>query len=142
VKVYRKPATAEWHYDSAQKVDEVEIGRAAWIDECPISFDGTKDKAGDRHTTMRIVLEENEVERLYSGLIRGRNEKLRLEIKARQEMAKRFKKFVDVITAQLKEIDGEWQKAEVGSEAERAYDTVRKSLRKSLDDLDPGWRWV
>lgn len=98
--VYRKPRTAGWFDDSAQKVDSRKLSREAWSGKCAITFDATKDKSGERHTTMRMVLSENDVERLYAGLIQGRKNDIRELSKERDAL----QKTVDLLEEALCEI--------------------------------------
>ena len=77
MEVYRKPETAEWHHESAQKVDDVPIKVTPWVGAISIPFDATKDKSGERHTTIEIVLTEKEIEHLHSKLLEGRKNELK-----------------------------------------------------------------
>lgn len=75
--LWRKPATGQWYYESAKCVDEVEVTAEGWTGQTCIHFDGTKNKRGGRHTDLRLVLSESEVERLYQGLTKGRKAEIR-----------------------------------------------------------------
>lgn len=89
MKVYRKPETAEWHYESAQEVDDVTIKVSPWASQIAIPFDATKDKSGERHTRMVIYLTEKEIEHLHSKLLEGRkNELKRLQNELKQLRSK------------------------------------------------------
>lgn len=83
MRIYRKPKTAKWGYESVVMIDDVTITNRGWTDFREIEFDATKDKRRGRHTTMKISLSENEVEALYGCLIKGRkleNRKLKAKV--------------------------------------------------------------
>ena len=73
--VWRKAASAQWNSKSASQVDTVDIGPEAWSGSRYVYFSGTIDKSGDRHTELRLALNEGEVEALYEGLQKTRREK-------------------------------------------------------------------
>ena len=77
MKVYRKPVTAQWHYESAQEVDDVKIKVSPWTSHISITFDATKDKSGERHTTIAISFTEKEIEHLHSKLLEGRKDQIK-----------------------------------------------------------------
>lgn len=74
--VWRKPATAGWHHESAQRVDSRPVKEIPWTKNIYLHFDATKDRSGARHTSMRMILSEQDVENLYLGLIAGRKDRL------------------------------------------------------------------
>jgi len=59
MKVYRRPATAEWNHNSAHQVDEVDVVNRPWAGELEIRFNATIDMDGGRRTAMKIILDEN-----------------------------------------------------------------------------------
>ena len=118
--VWRKPASAQWYYDSAQFVDDVPISASAWTGTKYIEFDGTKDKQGGRHTDMRLALSAAEVENLYQGLVKGRKAELRRLEKLEREVSK--------LTT---DVHSKYAEADFGTKEE----AVLKSLWRKLLDL-------
>jgi hypothetical protein len=116
MEVFRKPATAEWHYGSAHEFD-----RSGWHDQCHVTFDATKDKTGDRHTTMQIVFTETDVERLYAGLVQGRKEQIKALKEERDSLQKQLGLAAKAIGAHLRELQQRFMKAPYDSEEEALF---------------------
>lgn len=138
--VYRKPATAEWYYDSAQRVDTVQILKDPWTGALDISFDATKDKQGDRHTEMKIRLSEQDAENLFAGLQRGRLAEKRALARKNTELEKELGAAVKAIKKLLEKLDEEWAETESESPEEKRIDTLREPLKK-LFEKNRGWKW-
>jgi hypothetical protein len=110
MKVWRKPETAQWHDDSAQLVDDVDVALKVkpWVDELRISFDATKDKGGERHTRMRISLTERDVEHLYEQLLRGRKEAVDAAHLRIQKLMEQFKTIAGEAEAEVSHVEQVW----------------------------------
>ena len=95
--VDRKPKTAEWWHASVSRVAEVNLKekKSPWEDTLAITVDATKDKWGKRHTTIRITIEEKEIEYLYNRLIQGRKNKLRKLKAMEKELVLHEKKLIN-----------------------------------------------
>jgi len=140
--VYRKPATAEWYYDSAQRVDSQELTREPWSGVQRITFDGTKDKTGDRHTTMRVVLTETDVERLYAGLHQGRKRDIRDLTKQRDQLRKELNAAKAAICTHIDAIQELWVAAGSGSDTEATFEKLKTDFEKALEKANESWRWT
>lgn len=141
MEVFRKPATAQWYYDSAQKVDAVEFTRDPWSDAFDVSFDGTKDKTGERHTTMRLRLSEADVERMYAGLVQGRKNDLRELSATNDKLNKQLQQISKALRAHLDRVQECWRNSAVDSDAEKQFLELRTSLETALEKISSSWKW-
>lgn len=141
MKVYRKPRTAEWYYDSAQQVADVSVPNSAWTGCLRIQFDATKDKQGDRHTTIRVELSEADVERLHSTLLQGRRQALREATKEIQQLKATIARTEKALKKHHEELESHWYTTEAESEAEARLASLKDSLKAFMDANMPGWRW-
>jgi len=121
VKLWRKPATAEWYHNSAWLVEDVDVTDSKWTGHLMFYLDGTKDKSGSKHTSLRLDISETEVEKLYKGLLKGRLAKL----KECQRESDRLRKRLDKIDATIL---SKWAKTPNGSDEERILESLRDKL--------------
>ena len=139
--IFRKPATGEWHYDSAQKVATVEFSRDPWTERLDVPFDGTKDKAGERHTVMKLQLSEVDVERLHAGLVKGLKSEMRRLSMENKELEKQLGQLSRTLKDHLRRVNECRLAASLGSSDEKQYETLKNSLEKALEKINPRWRW-
>lgn len=119
--LWRKPATAAWHYESAECVDHVDVSADAWTGDQRILLDGTKDKSGTRHTALLLKITESDVEKLYRGLQKGR----KAELRRYGQLTRRLKEVEKIIADRYRE-------AEYGSREEKAFEEVLDKITALL----------
>lgn len=141
MEVFRKPATAEWYYDSAQKVDAVEFPVGSWTGQMSVTFDGTKDKTGERHTTMRIRLDEADAERIYAGLMQGRKKEIRDLSAEVTKLRKQLRQVRRVAKAHSEKMQKLWIAAPAGSDTETQIRELNESFDQSLEKVQSNWKW-
>ena len=138
----RKPATAEWYYNSAHKVDEVDVVEVQepWTGKLKISFNATIDRDGARQTAMKIILDENEIEYLYDKLIQGRKNKLqrlKKEVKKYKDQVKEYEdeemELEDIIEQHVTTLHDKWEDTEAGSDKEAFWQKLIDPLQEILD---------
>jgi hypothetical protein len=135
VDVYRKAASAQRYYDSAQQVDSKELPKEPWVNQVFVTFDGTKDKSGERHTSMRIRLTEADVERLYHGLVQGRKGKLKELEKKVHELDAGLTALSAIVKQSLADLDTSWAMSVAGSVEESLISGLREQIRSSVEKL-------
>ncbi|MBI3635332.1 MAG: hypothetical protein HY216_03800 [Candidatus Rokubacteria bacterium] len=82
MRIYRGPqSNAAWNLTDSKQPREY---LKNWCDTGSITFDGTIDKSGQRHTDLNIAIEEDDVAALLQGLVR-RNREMKQEIERLRE---------------------------------------------------------
>lgn len=81
MKVFKKPAGADWSSKSAKMVDEVRVQTEPWTESISISFSTSDENTLGENANIRIALTEDEVEDLFFKLNKGKREALNYYMK-------------------------------------------------------------
>lgn len=135
MKLYRKPDTSEW-WSEDDEVDDLDIDVGSWTGYIEFEFDGTKNKEGRRHTALRVVIKEKEIEFLYKKLIQGRREEKQRTLKCLKEELRETKQELQtlnkVMDKHIKKLDKELGRATEGSIEGVLLEKLRESIESDI----------
>ncbi len=133
MQVYRKPATAEWYDNSTKLVDNFPVTVEPWTGALSITFDATKDKSGERHTTMSISLDEKDVESLYNRLTQGRKNELRETQREVKKLVNKMENVYDKIASHQDKLYEQWLQSRANSDEEAVWEKLKTPIEKLLE---------
>ncbi len=131
--VFRKPKSVDWYHNSAQCLDDIDVTVEPWTGALQISFDATKDKSGERHTTVKILLAEREVENWYDRLVQGRKNELRETQREVKKLNKKMEYTFDQIENHIVKLDEKWTHSTAESDEEAVWEKLKTPLEKLLE---------